>query len=139
MKLDEVPQDDSKAFEGQRKRLYARNADGEYTTALSSGWEAEDVVLDQAVEEYNRFTREARQRVQQGLSSPLEYHMYAHRMDLTVLAQATGLFRWQVRRHLKPAVFDRLGPRKMQRYEEAFQMTAEQLRSLPPEDDKNND
>ena len=28
MKLDEVPQDDSKSFEGQRKRLYARNADG---------------------------------------------------------------------------------------------------------------
>ena len=134
MKLDEVPQDDSKSFEGQRKRLYARNADGEYTTALSSGWEAEDVVLDQAVEEYNRFAREARQRVQQGLSSPLEYHMYAHRMDITVLAQATGFFRWQVRRHLKPAVFRRLKPGKLQRYEEAFQMTADQLRTLPPDD-----
>ncbi|GHD48025.1 hypothetical protein SAMN05216429_11070 [Marinobacter persicus] len=134
MKLDEVPQDDSKSFEGQRKRLYARNADGEYTTALSSGWEAEDVVLDQAVEEYNRFAREARQRVQQGLSSPLEYHMYAHRMDITVLAQATGFFRWQVKRHLKPAVFRHLKPGKLQRYEEAFQMTADQLRTLPPDD-----
>lgn len=134
MKLDEVPQDDSKSFEGQRKRLYARNADGEYTTALSSGWEAEDVVLDQAVEEYKRFTREARQRVEQGLSSPLEYHMYAHRMDLTVLAQATGFFRWQVRRHLKPAVFSRLKPGKMERYQEAFQMSAEQLRTLPSDD-----
>ncbi|NWO05153.1 MAG: hypothetical protein HLX50_05490 [Alteromonadaceae bacterium] len=134
MKLDEVPQDDSKSFEGQRKRLYARNADGEYTTALSSGWEAEDVVLDQAVEEYKRFTREARQRVKQGLSSPLEYHMCAHRMDLTVLAQATGFFRWQVKRHLKPSVFNRLGPGKLERYQEAFQMSAEQLRTLPPDD-----
>jgi hypothetical protein len=60
-------------------------------------------------------------------------------MDLTVLAQATGLFRWQVRRHLKPSVFSRLSPRKLQRYEEAFQMTSEQLRTLPAEDDKNND
>ena len=139
MKLDEVPQDDSHSFEGQRKRLYARNADGEYTTALSSGWEAEDVVLDQAVEEFKRFAREARQRVQQGVSSPLEYHMYAHRMDSVVLAQAAGFFRWQVRRHLKPAVFNRLTSRKMQRYEEAFQMNAEQLRTLPPEDDTRND
>ena len=139
MKLDDVPQDKSRSFEGQKKRLYARDENGEYTTALSSGWEAEDVVLDQAVEEYNRFTREARQRVQQGLSSPLEYHMYAHRMDITVLAQATGFFRWQVRRHLKPAVFNRLSPRKLQRYEEALQMTPGQLRTLPPEDEPQND
>ncbi|WP_018404011.1 hypothetical protein [Marinobacter gelidimuriae] len=139
MKLDDVPQDKSRSFEGQKKRIYARNADGEYTSALSSGWEAEDIVLDQAIEEYNRFRREARQRVQQGLASPLEYHMYAHRMDVTVLAQATGFFRWQVRRHLKPAVFKRLTPRKMQRHEEAFHMTAEQLRTLPPEDKSQND
>lgn len=134
MRLEEVPQDESRSFEGQKKRLYARNADGEYITALSSGWEAEDVVLDQAVEEYNRFTREARQRVEEGVSSPLEYHMYGHRMDVVVLAQATGFFRWQVRRHLKPGVFNRLTARKMRRYEEALQMTAEQLRTLPPED-----
>jgi hypothetical protein len=139
MKLDDVPQDQSRSLEGQRKRLYARNADGDYTTVLSSGWEAEDVVLDQAVEEYNRFSREARQRVQQGLSSALEFHMYAHRMDVTVLAQTTGFFRWQVRRHLKPAVFKRLTPRKLQRYEDVFQITTGQLRTLPPEDKPQND
>jgi len=43
MKLDDVPQDQSRSLEGQRKRLYARNADGDYTTVLSSGWEAEPV------------------------------------------------------------------------------------------------
>jgi hypothetical protein len=65
--------------------------------------------------------------------------MYAHRMDITVLAQATGFFRWQVRRHLTPAVFNRLTPRKLQRYEEALQMTPGQLRTLPPEDEPQND
>ncbi|MGO1691910.1 MAG: hypothetical protein ACTHY7_02710 [Marinobacter sp.] len=139
MKLDEVPQDESQSFEGQKKRLYARDANGEYTTALSSGWEAEDVVLDQAVEEYNRFAREARERANLRLCSVLEYHMYAHRMDVTILAQATGFFRWQVRRHLKPAIFKGLAPHKLRRYEEALQMTAEQLRTLPPEDTPQND
>ncbi|MBB5320277.1 hypothetical protein [Marinobacter oulmenensis] len=139
MKVDDVPQDDARSFEGQRKALYARNENGEYTTALSSGWEAEEVVLEQALEEYSRFARQARQRVNEGLTSPLEYHMYAHRMDITLLAQATGLFRWQVRRHLRPAVFNRLTDRKLRRYQEAFQMTVDQLRTLPAEQNGQDD
>lgn len=139
MKIDDVPQDEARSFEGQRKALYARDDKGEYTTALSSGWEAEEVVLEQALEEYNRFARQARQRVNEGLASPLEYHMYAHRMDITLLAQATGLFRWQVRRHLRPAVFNRLSDRKLRRYQEAFQMTVDQLRTLPAEHDGQDD
>ncbi|WP_328188670.1 hypothetical protein [Marinobacter sp. OP 3.4] len=135
MRDRDVPQDQARSLEGQRKRLYARDESGRYTTVLSSGWEAEEVVLGQAVDEFERQARDARQRVEQGLTSPLEYHMYARRMDRTVLAQASGLFRWQVRRHLKPAVFRHLPASKLARYQDALQLTREELMQLPPERD----
>lgn len=132
MRKQDVPQDNARSLGGQRKRLYARDECGHYTAVLSSGWEAEEVVLGQAVNEFQRQAREARERVEQGLSSPLEYHMYARRMDLTVLAQASGLFRWQVRRHLRPSVFQRLPARKLARYQDALQLSEDELNHLPP-------
>ena len=73
----------------------------------------------------------ARQRVEKGLSAPLEYHMYHQRMDVTVMAQSTGFFRWQVRRHLKSDVFKRLSNKKLARYAEALGLSIETLQALP--------
>ena len=129
----DVPQDKACSLEGQRKRLYALDQSGRYVSVLSSGWEAEEVVLGQAVAEFERQAQDARQRVESGQSSPLEYHMFSRRMDLTLLAQATGFFRWQVRRHMKPAVFRNLPPRKLARYQEALKLTRDQLTRLPDE------
>lgn len=135
MKKGEVPQDQSKSFEGQKKPLYVLNEDGEYTTELSSGWEAEEVVLDQAIAQFDLLCKDARRRVEQGVSSPLEYHMYQRRMDVTVLAQSTGFFQWQVRRHLKPEVFSLLSEKKLARYEEALGLSIADIKLLPPEHD----
>ncbi len=134
MKQDEVPQDQSAAFEGQKKPLYVIDEDGEYTVALSSGWEAEEVVLDQAIAQFETLYKDARRRVEQGLSAPLEYHMYHQRMDISVLAQSTGFFKWQVRRHIKPEPFSRLTDNKLARYQEALGLSAAELRSMPKED-----
>ena len=131
MKEKEVPQDNAKAFEGQKKPLYVLSADGNYKTALSSGWDVEEVVLNQAIDQFEQQCEAARIRVENGLASPLEYHMYRCRMDVSVLAQSSGFFRWQVRKHLKPEVFKRLPMKKLKRYEEALGLTVEELQSLP--------
>jgi len=131
MQQDDAPQDHTKGLGGMKKPLYVQGEDGEYTTVLSSGWDAEEVVLEQAIAQFESSCAAARQRVEKGLSSPLEYHMYYQRMDVTVLAQSTGFFRWQVRRHLKPRVFNRLSEAKLARYEEALGLSIETLQSLP--------
>jgi hypothetical protein len=131
MREDEVPQDRAKAFEGRAKALYALDCDGRYTLVRSSGWEAEEIVLDQALVEYERSAAEALERVRAGKSSPLEVHMFRRRMDVLLLAQSTGFFRWQVRRHLKPAPFARLSPAKRARYAEALGLEVEGLGRLP--------
>jgi len=131
MKQTDVPQDKIKTLRGLRKAMYATNSDGKYTVVPSDGWEAEELVLDQAIEEFDRQTNEALTRCRAGESSTLEYHMYNKRMDITVLAQSTGYFRWQVKRHLQPRVFNNLSSKKLAVYSDALGLSASELTSLP--------
>ena len=97
-------------------RLDRPGADGRIGIVASQGWEAEEIVTRQAVEELERLAADARRRALAGETSPLEYHMYRARMDITLLSQVTGLWAWRVRRHLRPAVFARLSPALRARY-----------------------
>ena len=131
MRKDEVPQQDAKAFMGRRKAVYATDERGTYGIVASSGWEVEEIALDQAIAECEREAREAHARGRQGLSSPLAYHMWHCRMDVVVLAQSTGFFQWQVRRHLRPGPFARLSRKAKSRYADALGCSPDQLCSLP--------
>lgn len=133
MKQNEVPQEDNAAFDGERKAVYAVDDSGHYTTAASSGWQVEEVVTGQAVEEYRRLAREAWQAARDGRVSPLAYHMYAQRMEPETLAPTAGVWRLVLRRHLKPGPFSRLKPTRLVRYAEALGLRPEQLRELPDE------
>ena len=77
-------------------------------------------MISRALGAFDRRAAEARARALAGRASPLEYHMYRARMDLALLAQATGLWRWRVRRHFRPEVFARLPQRLRRRYAEAL-------------------
>ena len=131
MKQDEVPQFETKALNGEGKALYALDAAGNYTVVRSAGWEAEDIVLEQAIAECERLAANAFQRARRGEAGALEYHMYKHRMDVVVLAQSTGYFQWRVRRHLRAGAFAKLPPDIRQRYSDALGILANQLDMLP--------
>jgi hypothetical protein len=131
MKKDEVPQDARPEYGGERRALYAIDDGGQYATVPSAGWRADEIVNQQAVDEYRRLAAAALERARAGAASPLEFHMYDRRMELETLAQATGLWRWRVRRHLQPAHFARLSPELRQRYADALGVSVEQLSRLP--------
>lgn len=130
MKRDEVPQDRLAHYGGARKAVYALGSDGHYETVPSSGWEVEAVVTGDAAAEYRRLADEALRRVREGRASPLEYHMYARRMDPPMLAQITGIWRWRLRRHLRADVFRRLPERILRRYAEALGTSLEELKRI---------
>ena len=130
MRADEVPDRSAPLFEGQYKVVYVTDAQGNYVIAKSGGTEAEVTVTEAAVAWFDRLAAEARERARRGESSPLEYHMYRQRMDVPTLAQATGLWRWRVRRHLRPAVFARLSPALLARHATALGVSVEQLQRL---------
>ncbi len=131
MDQQNVPQEGNKTLGGHRKAVYARDAGGHIVAVASKGWEVEEIVTSQAVEEMRALAETARQNAINGLSSPLEYWMYARRMDLLLLAQTTGIWRWRIRRHLRPEIFARLSPNLLTRYAEALGLTMQQLTRLP--------
>lgn len=127
MLTNEVPQEGNATLGGHRKALYARGANGRLRIVQSVGWEVEEIVTRQAVEDLNRLAEEARQRVASGLTSALEYHMHKARMDVALLAQTTGLWQWRIRQHFRPAVFASLSPALRQRYAEAMGIGVDRL------------
>jgi hypothetical protein len=131
MNIDEVPQDGNITFEGGRKAVYAKNYQGQIVTVASSGWEVEEIVTMQAVDILKAQAAEALTRAKAGVASPLEYWMYEKRMDVTVLAQSVGLWRWRVRRHLRLEKFAKLSPKFLSMYAEVLGISVEQLQSLP--------
>ena len=124
----EVPQEGNSTLGGHRKAMYARGTDGKLHIVQSAGWEVEDIVTKQAVDDLLRLTEEARQRVLAGLTSPLEYHMYRVRMDVPLLAQASGIWQWRIRRHFRPAIFAGLSASMLATYADAMGMAVEQLK-----------
>lgn len=131
MKVEEVPQELNRTLGGHRKGVYARDESGRMVLVPCQGWEVEEIVTTQAVEHLHEQADAARERGRKGISSPLEYWMYACRMDVDLLAQTSGVWRWRIRRHLQPQVFARLSPRLLARYAQALGLSCEQLRSLP--------
>lgn len=124
----EVPQEGNSTLGGHRKAMYARGTDGKLHIVQSAGWEVEEIVTKQAVDDLLRLTEEARQRVLAGLTSPLEYHMYRVRMDVPLLSQASGIWQWRIRRHFRPAVFAGLSASLLATYADAMGMTVDQLK-----------
>jgi hypothetical protein len=126
-----VPQDASPTYGGLRKLLYAVDERGQYTGVPSSGWEVESFSTELAVAELERQRVEALRRALAGETSPLEYHMFARRMDFDTLASVSGVWHWRLRRHLRPGVFAKLPDRLLRRYADAMGITPAELRALP--------
>jgi len=133
MKKSDVPQQPNHMYQGETKGIYAVNEDGKLEIAQTSGWDAESAVLEEAVAEINRLAAEALQRVQRGESSPLEYHMYAQRMDLLMLSQAVGRFQWRIKRHFTMKNFAKLTPQQLDLYARVLGITVDQLKVVPNE------
>ena len=131
MKVKEVPQDDIKTFKGfGTKAMYAVDENGQYTTIPTSGWEVEEVVLRDVVDDFAKLAEEAKSRAIRGNTSPIEYLMNKYFMDLPALAAGMGLAKWRVKRHFNPKVFNKLNNEMLQRYADFFDLDATELKNF---------
>lgn len=135
MKKEQVPQDNSKIYQGQSKLVYAVDESGHYAGVKSSGWEIESFATQYAVDDLNEQAVSALLDAQQGKVSPLKYHMLCARHDVLSLSQVTGLFQWRIKRHFKPKVFNTLSANILSRYCEALAISEQQLKDLPEHHD----
>ncbi len=135
MKRGEVPQDTSRTYGGVRKLLYAVDDKGRYVGVNSAGWDVETYATVAAIDELLRLRDEAWTRANNGTASPLEYHMYRARLDPVQLAAATGFWRWQVKRHLRPAIFQDLKMKTLERYAGVMGLSVDELQTIPDHPD----
>jgi hypothetical protein len=138
MDIHSVPQDNSSTYANNKKAIYAKDENGNVKVVGSSGWEAEELVTKQALNELLEMTKEAYAEVKSGTKSPLYYHMYAMRMDLQILSDATGFFKWSIKRDFQPKIFAKIKPKRLAIYAEVMDKSLEELKSLPEEDHEYN-
>lgn len=131
MKAKDVPQDKGSLESVNQKELcYALDENGNYITVNSSGWAPKTIALNQALEEISQRVEDAQKRVLNNQSSPIEYYMELHRMDTSILASYVGIWKWRVKRHLKPTVFKKLSENMLQKYADVFEISIEQLKNI---------
>jgi hypothetical protein len=135
MNKEDVPQDLSSLGKITKEVCYATDASGKYTTELSKGWEVKMSALDVAWQDIGERVAAARAKVLKEEASPLLFFMELKLMDVGVLAAYTGFWKWQVRRHLRPAVFKKLSDRRLRRYAEVFDISIDDLNTLTVHED----
>ncbi|MDB5008548.1 MAG: hypothetical protein JWP45_2941 [Mucilaginibacter sp.] len=51
-------------------------------------------------------------------------------MDIGVLAEYTGFWKWQIKQHLKPEVFKKLPANKLKKYATVFNVDADAFKNM---------
>ncbi len=121
MKKEEVPQDKGNLSNKNMKELvYATDEKGNYTTALSTGWERKTIALSNSIDEISERIALAKTQVENNEASPIVYFMEYSRMDAAILSSYVGMWQWRVKRHFKPKVFAKLSDKILQKYAETF-------------------
>lgn len=131
MKINEVPQDCGIIGCHGREVCYAVNDKGRYELVPSLGWEVKNIVNDQAWDVILQEVRSILDLVRKGRLSPLAFHMAKNQMDPGLLARYSGMARWRVKRHLKPAVFRGLSRSVLSRYATTLGLSIDALASVP--------
>jgi hypothetical protein len=135
MKKEQVPQDLSSLGKITKEVCYVTDSSGKYVTQLSSGWDVKIKALDTAWEDIEKRIAAAKQKVLQDNASPLLFFMEYRLMDTGILADYTGFWQWQIKRHLKPEVFNKLSDKQLEKYAEAFNVKVEDLKSMTVHED----
>lgn len=135
MKKEEIPQDDGALNKLTKEVVYAVDQSGKYSSELSTGWDVKSKALDLAWQDIEKRIEAAKQKVLNNEASPILYFIELRLMDIGILAAYTGFWKWTIKKHLKPAVFNKLSEKKLQQYANAFNVSVEELKTMNVHED----
>jgi hypothetical protein len=130
MKKEELPQDLGALGKITGEVCYVVDESGNYTTRLSNGWEIKSSALEVAWKDVEQRIQEAHKKVLQKEASPILFFMELRVMDISIVAAYTGFWKWQVKRHLKYKVFEKLSSSRLAKYTELFEVSEEELKTM---------
>ncbi len=134
MKKDEVPQDLGSLGKITKEVCYVIDERGKYTTELSNGWDVKTNALDVTWNNIAHKVAESKEKVLRNEASPILFFMEKNVMDIGILSAYTGFFKWQIKRHLKPTVFNQLSTKKLAQYAKVFNVTVDELKTMEVHD-----
>ena len=130
MKKEEIPQDLGALGKITGEVVYAVDESGKYSTALSNGWEVKSSALEVAWKDVEQRIEAARQKVISKEASPILFFMELRVMDIGIVAAYTGFWKWQVKKHMRYPVFEKLSDSKLSRYAALFEVSVEELKTM---------
>jgi len=128
-----VPQDDSSTYAKMKKTIFAKNRDGRIRGFSSSGWDVEETVTRQALDDIENSAKKSFIEVKSGRKSPLYFYMYKQKMDLLLLSQTTGFFKWTIKRDFEPEIFAEIKESRLLVYCDALGIGLDEIKELPSE------
>ena len=134
MKKNEVPQDLGSLGKITKEVCYVTDERGKYTTELSNGWDVKTNALDVTWDDIAHKVAAAKEKVLRNEASPILFFMEKNVMDIGILSDYTGFFKWQIKRHLKPVVFNQLSNKKLNQYANVFNVTVDELKTMEVHD-----
>lgn len=135
MKKEEIPQDLGALGKITGEIVYAVDESGKYSTVLSNGWEVKTAALDVAWKDVEQRINEAKTKVDRREASPILFFMELRVMDISIVAAYTGFWKWQVKRHLKYSVFEKLSEARLKKYAELFEVSVKELKTMQVHED----
>lgn len=129
MEINDIPQDNSKIFRGQRKVVYATK-DGNYQTATTNEVGKTEESGDRTSGGRTQPTDCQLHRCQTWWKVTALFLLYVLLSFRLHLAQATGFWQWQIKRHFKPSVFAKLSNKVLGIYAEAFGVSILELQQV---------
>ena len=129
MKVKEVPQDGKRMLKTTLVH-YAVNDEGKFEKVQSDGWDPGYYAGLNLQEEFKELAEQARERVKNNQSSPLEYFMYNASLDPIGLAQFTEIPMRKVKKHLTPKGFEKLDDAMLARYAHVLHTDVETIKKF---------
>lgn len=130
MKKEDIPQDKSALGDVTKELCYAVDGSGKYVTGLSSGWEVKATALDLAWKDIDERVKAVQKKVENKEASPILFFMELRLMDMGIVTAYTGFWKWQIKRHLRPDVFEKLSVRKLEKYAKTFNVSVAELKTM---------
>ncbi len=109
---------------------YKMDENGNYSHSMLANWGGKELTNTQSWEIVKERIRDAKERVQKNEVSPIAYFMEKCITDVSTLSKYVGIAKWRIKRHLKPAVFNKINTKILQKYADFFQVDIEQLKNI---------
>ena len=133
MRVYETTPDGGRREANSTRLKYEVDGQGNLVESYEEISEYSVIVAGNVAEWYQDLAEKAKERVRGNLTSPIEYFMYRSEMEVETLAAMTGFTPRQVKRHLKPGVFETLDDASLQRYAGVLEVDPARIRNFRSE------